>query len=130
MNTRVVLICGPPGSGKTTLAHTLGLEVYDIDDPHWELDERRFTQALTQLGHTPGTQAAVIRSGATRTARDKTRQLIGATETIVLTTPQDECIRRIHHRNRPRPPLNQQVAAVVDWYRKYQPDTPTTTRDW
>lgn len=27
---RAVLVCGPPGAGKTKLAHSLGLDVYDI----------------------------------------------------------------------------------------------------
>lgn len=130
MVRRVVLICGPPGSGKTTHAHTLDLPIYDIDDPHWELNEQRFARALTELGHTPDAQAAVIRSGATLAARNKVRAQIGATETVIVTTPANECIRRIHHRNRPRPPIKNQVAAAIDWWRKYQPDATPTTRNW
>lgn len=130
MVRHVVLVCGPPGAGKTTHAHATGLPVYDIDDPEWELDERRFNAALDQLGRTPDAQAVVIRSGATLSARNKVRHQIGATDTVIVTTPADECIRRIHRRNRPRPPIKHQVGAALDWWRRYEPDETPTTRDW
>lgn len=135
---RVVLVCGPPGAGKTTLAKSLGLEVYDIDEPQWGNDETRFKAALERLNRDLEAQAVVIRSGATRTARAKAASLISATETTVVTTPEAECIKRVVARNRPRPPLKVQIAAVKSWWMKYEPDTlePVTTapgitiRDW
>lgn len=123
MTRRVVLVCGPPGAGKTTLAKSLGLEVYDIDDPQWGNDEARFKAALEHLNRDLDAQAVVIRSGATRTARAKAAALIGATETRVVTTPEAECIKRVVARNRPRPPIKVQIAAVESWWMKYEPDT-------
>lgn len=41
----VVLLCGPPGAGKTTAARASGLDVYDRDDPHWP-DERTFRAGI------------------------------------------------------------------------------------
>lgn len=125
MVRRVVLICGPPGAGKSTYARTLGLTVYDIDDPQWNLNEKVFRSALAQLSHHPNAQAAVIRSGATPSARAKAAKLVGATETKVIATPADECIRRVVERNRPRPPIRVQIAAVTSWWAKYQPGTTT-----
>lgn len=138
MTRRVVLVCGPPGAGKTTLAKSLGLQVYDIDDPQWGNDETRFKAALEHLNRDLDAQAVVIRSGATRTARAKAAALISATETTVITTPEAECIKRVVARNRPRPPIKVQIAAVKSWWAKYEPDTlgPMTTapgitiRDW
>ena len=121
---RVVLICGPPGAGKTTYAHTLGLDVYDLDDPQWCDSEKAFTRALALIGMEPNAQAAVIRSGATKQARRRHGQLIQATETTILDVDAETCIRRITERNRPRPPVHHQVAAVRKWWATYQPDRP------
>jgi shikimate kinase len=134
MPRRVVLLCGPPGAGKTTHAHTLDLPVYDIDDEEWGNSERYFRFALRQLATRPDAHAVVIRSGATRTARAKAAALIGATEVHILDTDPDTCVERVIRRRRPRPPLPVQIAAVQSWWRKYepddQPDLGTTSRRW
>lgn len=95
----VVLLCGPPGAGKTTAARASGLHVYDRDDPHWP-GEREFTAAIGQLATDRTARAVVIRTAATASARAKAAALVGATHVYVLTAPQDELMRRVAHRGR------------------------------
>ena len=135
MTRRVVLICGPPGSGKTTYAQASGLEVYDRDDPWWYDDERRFKRALAKLRSYPDAQAAVIRAGATASARDATAHLIGATEVVILKVSAEICQQRIKKRARTNPPIRMQLAAAVTWWENFdQPSsTPTSnvrSREW
>lgn len=131
---RVVLVCGPPGAGKTTYARSLGLDVYDLDDPQWGNDDAMFTQGLARLATNPDAQAVVIRSGATRSARSAARELIDATEIRIIATPPAEAIRRVKQRRRPHPPMRQQIAAVHDWYDRFEPEPldlePVTSRPW
>lgn len=138
-NRRVVLICGAPGSGKTTLAHTLGIPVYDLDDPQWHGTERLFRDALRALNLDPAAQAAVIRCAPTRSARSKAVALCGATEVVVLETDLRTCIERITERRRVDPPLRTQIAAAQSWWKTYEPgdasSSPTpgplaTSRAW
>lgn len=117
---RVVLFLGPPGAGKSTLAHATGLTVYDRDDEQWRT--RDFPQALARLGADPAAQAAVIRTGATIAARREAMELIRPTEVELLLTPQAECVRRIIKRGRKVPSIRTQIAAAYDWWRRYEPD--------
>lgn len=119
---RVVLICGPPGAGKTTYAHGLGLEVYDRDDDRWSSD-REFDEALRRVARDRTAQAAVIRSGATPTARAAAAALCQATETIVLAVDQATCAARIRHRGREH--HHREIAAVTTWWNNYAPDATT-----
>lgn len=119
MTRRVVVIFGPPGAGKTTLAHTLGLKVYDRDDPDWDDDEARFRSALRRLAANPNAQAVVIRTGATRGARLQAVQMCGATETQILATPVDVCVERIRHRR--RGDVRAQVSGAGKWWDRYEP---------
>jgi adenylate kinase family enzyme len=124
---RVVLICGPPGSGKSTLARQLaaqGLTLYDRDDPRWGNSERRFRDAVAQLGHQDDARAVVIRTCASRSSRARAKALVGATEVHVLLTDPATCRQRIRERGRTRPPLVTQLAAVDTWWQRYEPDLP------
>ena len=125
----VLLICGPPGSGKTTLAQASGLPVFDRDDPQWA-SEKQFRDALRRLGVSPTAQAAVIRSGATRRSRRWWTDMLRPTRTVMLTTDMAECERRIRHRKRPRPPLKHQLAALRSWYDRYEPDEYPPPLQW
>jgi GTPase SAR1 family protein len=117
----VVLVCGPPGAGKTTLARSLGLDVYDLDDEQWAGSERVFRAALRRVGADPAARAVVVRSGATRAARLRTALVVQATELRVLAVEARTCARRVVTRARPHPPLEAQLAAVGQWWQVYEP---------
>ena len=96
---RVVLLCGPPGAGKTTAARASGLPVFDRDDEQWT-SEAQFREALQAVGQTRGARAVVIRTAATSSARRATAEMIGATHTLLLMRPRDELMRRVRQRDR------------------------------
>lgn len=134
MTRRVVLVCGPPGAGKSTYAATLGLEVYDADDPCWAGSEAAFRAAITRLAGQRDAQAAVIRSGATRSARGKAALLCGATETVVLDVDEQACIERVQARGGVQQLVHREVAGIRAWWERYEPDETTeglgTSEPW
>jgi len=113
----VILLFGPPGAGKSTLARELaaehGLRVFDRDDRQWT-SERQFRAALAVVGQAQDVRAVVIRSGATSTARAKAGQLVGATHGYLLDPGPDACTHRV--RARRRGDLVATVRAVATWY--------------
>jgi len=124
-----MLIFGPPGAGKTTLARSSGLGVYDRDDPQW-VSEQQFRKAISALGQSPSARAAVIRSGATRRSRRYWTEMVKPTRVVLLKVDAVTCESRIRRRKRPRPSLPRQIAAVHDWYERHEPDEYPPPLDW
>lgn len=113
----VVCLFGPPGAGKTTIANSQhDLEVYDADDPQWT-DRRAFTAALKRIGADPSARAVVISSGATTSARNRTRSMAAATASYLATAPEAECRRRIVQRA--RGDEAETLAGVRRWFARH-----------
>lgn len=109
----VVVLCGPPGSGKTTVARMSGLEIFDRDDPKWS-GEGEFRAALRRIAADPHARAVVIRSGATSSARWTARRLVGATHCYLLRV--DERTARGRVQARERSDKVRVLAGLPKWY--------------
>lgn len=117
MTRTVVILCGPPGAGKTTAARQSGLTVFDRDDPHWQ-GEKHFTDELLKLAADPQAQAVVIRSGATSNARARAADLVEATHVMVMVTDRHELVARIKRRD--RPDAVRTIAGVDTWFQRFE----------
>lgn len=120
----VVAIYGPPGAGKTTLAHAYadaaGLTVYDRDDEGWA-SERAFRDALkVDVADAADARAVVIRAGASAAARHQTRALIRPDHEHLLVLPVPELRRRVAERG--RADVATSHAAIATWHAAYEPD--------
>lgn len=116
MKRTVVVLFGPPGAGKTTVANQSGLQVFDRDDPQWG-SEKEFTQALAELAGHPTAQAVAIRTGASSSARAKAAELVAATHLYLLTADPSELARRITARGRTDKVAT--LAGVRRWFERF-----------
>ncbi len=113
---RVVVLCGPPGAGKTTAARQSGMTVFDRDDPVWA-SEQQFTTSIARLAADPHARAVVIRSGATSGARARTRDLVAASHVFVMLADRQELVNRI--KGRGRDDKVRTVAGVKTWFDRF-----------
>jgi predicted kinase len=120
---RVILICGLPGSGKTTLSKHLATELgavrmcpdewmHALDIDLWDQPARgrveqlqwSMTTRLLALGVTVIIEWGLWSRGERDVLRDQVHSLGGAIELRHLDVPVDELWRRLHDRNqRPGP---------------------------
>lgn len=115
----VILLCGPSGAGKTTIAKQSGLVVYDRDDPHWT-GENHFVTALARIGHDPTARAVVIRAAASSKSRANWALLTRATATYLVVESQAECARRITSRR--RADVKGTLASLPKWFGTFDND--------
>lgn len=95
----VVLVCGPPGSGKSTFARTLGLPVYEAEAYR---TDRAFVLAVLRAVEPEEARVAVVRCCPTPEDRAAWARTLRATRVVRMNTPLDVCIERIRQRGRPR----------------------------
>jgi predicted kinase len=138
---RLIVLCGLPGSGKTTLAKSLesrlravhfcpddwmdalSIDLYDeerrarIEALQWKLGQQFLSLGLIVIidwGTWGRSERDVLRAGA--------RALGAAVELHFLEAPADVLLDRIQRRGRENPPITSE--AVAQWLQVFQPPTP------
>jgi thymidylate kinase len=97
----VTLICGPPCSGKSTLARLLYRKVIELERyKHADLRHnlRAYGRDVATLGRQPSACAAVIRGAPTAAEREHQEQACKPRQTVILLTPAALCHARIDER--------------------------------
>jgi predicted kinase len=141
VTARLFVLCGLPGSGKTTLAKqleadhrairfcpddwltALGLDVWDqalrfrLEAVHWELAQQllaRGVNVVIEFGSWARSERDELREGA--------RRLGAAVELIYLDVPLDELVRRVEARAWEHPPITR--AHLEEWAQVIEVPTP------
>jgi predicted kinase len=136
---KLLILCGPPGCGKTTAANSL--PGYLVLDPEPHLDallagERKYypeawgtARAMVQAGFrhalTTGANIALTIAGKTRAERqawiDEAQAAGYSAEVRFLMPPAEECLRRCKA-DPSRPKTTRWKPIIEHWYRDYEPD--------
>jgi thymidylate kinase len=124
----VTLICGPPGSGKTTLASTLHKRTLDIGDLPAGTPRQRmklYGRVIYKIGRSVNPNTAVVRCAPTREERIEQQRLCRPARTIILLLDANICRQRVIERNRTSDEDGRDVAdqleAIDDWWSKWAP---------
>lgn len=140
-HARLIIICGLPGSGKTTLAKSLeqslggvrlcpdewmealSIDLYDeenrarIEALQWQLGQR-----LLELGLVVIIEWGTWGRSERDTLRDGARKLGAAVELHYLSAPPDVLFERIQHRGMEDPPIPRDD--ILRWAEMIQVPTP------
>jgi predicted kinase len=138
---RLIIVCGLPGSGKTTFAKALESRLHGIrfsaDDwmdalslDLWDHERRgkieavqwRFAQELLLLGLTVIIEWGTWGRSERDTLRLRARALGAAVELHYLSAPADVLFERIQRRGVENPPIER--GALLRWFEMFQAPTP------
>lgn len=141
----VVIVCGPPGSGKTRYVRERarrGDLIVDLDAlfvalsglPWYEKPDELLPYAaaardavIDRLQRGGLRQAWIIMGGAKRAQREALAARLHAT-VVMLDVAPDECLRRIQQDERRADRWRAWEPLVRDWWREYEQGTEHTTR--
>jgi shikimate kinase len=142
----LTVLCGPPCSGKTTLAGTMDLPVLDWDEFYARITrlplharaaydgvvapqvETAFRAAIDHAigAHVP---TVIIRAAPLRRQREDFRERCDA-RVVVLEVAARECVRRLRQcSHRPRETWRATEEAIRSWWTRYQPSPLDTVMD-